>query len=139
MREADLKAIVYYRDADSSPSVAPVRAELLSVRVESSTGVKLQDLIEGMHCGKGAGCEIFGYYDSDLHFTGRTFDIGDWDRLRHETTLAGLEGSVREVYGWKSVVRDLTFQLEMFLEASAWEGLLPIVPTAEERRAVAKG
>ena len=137
--EADLRIIVYYRDADASPTSTPVRAGLLSVRVESSTGVKLQDLIEGVHSGKSVGCEIFGYDKPDLHPKGRAIDIGNWDRLRQETTLAGLEDSVREAYGWKRAVRDLTFQLEMFLEASAWEGLVPIVPTAEERRAVARG
>ena len=137
--EADLRIIVYYRDADASPTSTPVRAELLSVKVESSTGVKLQDLIEGVHKGKSVICEIFGYDDPDLHLEGLTLDVGNWDWLRQETTLAGLEDSVREAYGWKRAVRDLTFQLEMFLEASAWEGLAPIVPTAEERGAVAKG
>jgi hypothetical protein len=137
--EADLKVIVYYRDACASPTVTPGRAELLSVKVESSTGLKLQDLIEGVHSGKSVGCEIFGYDEPDLHSRGRVIDIGDWDRLRQETTLAGLEDSVREVYGWNSAFREPTFQLEMLLEASAWGGLVPIVPTAEERRAVAKG
>lgn len=137
--EADLKVIVYYRDAYASPTVTPGRAELLSVKVESSTGLKLQDLIEGVHSGKSVGCEIFGYDEPDLHSRGRAIDIGNWDRLRQETTLAGLGDSVREVYGWNSAFLDPAFQLEMFLEASAWEGLLPIVPTAEERRAVAKG
>lgn len=137
--EADLKVIVYYRDADASPTATPVRAELLSVRVESSTGVELQDLIEGVHSGKSVGCEIFGYDEPDLYSEGRAIDIGDWDRLRQESTLAGLEDSVREMYGWKRAVRDPTFQLEIFLEASAWEGLPPIIPTAGERRAVATG
>ena len=144
MLAADLKVVVYYRDADASPSAIPVRAELVFIRIESSTGVKLQDVIEGMHRGKGAACDVFGLdeFVDDRDGRHQVFDVrqheweGDWGRMQQETDLAGLEELVLDMYGWKRAVRDPVFELEMFLQEPAWKGLRPIVPTAEERRAV---
>jgi hypothetical protein len=143
MLAADLRVIVYYRDADASPTAVPVRAELMNVRVENSSGVKLRDLIEAIHRGKGAGCDVFGLdeFVDDRDGRHQVFDVkqheweGDWGRMQQETDLIGLEELVLDIYGWKRAVRDPVFELEMFLEESAWKGLRPIVPT-EERRAV---
>jgi len=131
---ADVAFIVYYRDADASLTATPVRAELLSITIESSTGLKMQDIIEEMYRGDRFECDVFGPYDR--RFKGRMFESGEWDRQRQRPTLAGVEELVRETYEWKRAVRDPIFQLEIFLKAAVWKGLQPIVPTAGELRAV---
>lgn len=132
--ETDVAFIVYYRDADASLTATPVRAELLSITIESSAGVKMQDVLEEMLRGERFECDVFGPYDR--RFKGRMFESGEWDKQRQRPTLAGVEELVRETYGWKRAVRDSIFELEIFLKAAVWKGLRPIVPTAGERRAV---
>lgn len=138
--------IVHYRNADAPLTAAPVRAELSSLSVKSSTGVTFQDIFERVQRGKSDGCDISGLEEilADRNGRHQVFDgdsrawDGDWDPTRQKIDLDELEGLVREIYGWERVVRDPIFQLEMFLEASEWEGLSPIIPRAEERRVVVK-
>lgn len=87
--EADVVFIVYYRDAEASLTATPMRAELLSITIASSTGVKMQDFLDEMHRGERFECDVFGPYDP--RFKGRMFEGGEWDRQRQPPTLAGVE------------------------------------------------
>lgn len=134
--EASLHVKVWYSDADTFTS-APIRAEFI-IPIESKTGLRVQDVLEGMHRGKLTRyrlCEdIYHVWSGDEFYADQRGFLGDWETA--STTLNGLKNIVRQLRGWRRAVRHCDVQLEIDLLASASPGLFPIVPTADERRLV---
>lgn len=141
--EAYVVVTVTYRDADDALLTATaITAELCSVKLVSSTGLKVADITEWMRHGESVGRSIYeeGHDEALWRDEKWVFDeeLQEWRRgsSRPPMTMSDLEEFVRELRGWRRVVCDPTFLLDVTLWASESMGLLPIVPTAEEIGAV---
>jgi hypothetical protein len=133
-----------YRDADAPLTSTPIVAELRRFEVHSSSGLKLQDVVEKMCRGEGGACHIYEL-DGRAHLREEKRIVGSESQEyfgkfnRRPMSLAGLEGLVCKIRRWRSAVRDPVFQIDMLLwEPAGLLRFLPIVPTAEERRAVVR-
>jgi len=141
--EAYVVVTVTYRDADDTLRTAtPITAELCSVKLVSSMGLKIADITEWIRHGESIGRSIYeeGHDEALWRDEKWVFDdeLQEWRRgsSRPPMTLSDLEELARKLRGWRRVVCDPTFLLDVTLWASELKGLLPIVPTAEEIAAV---
>jgi hypothetical protein len=121
--EAYIDVTVFYRDADAPSTTPAIKASLSRIVVESSKGLKIQDIVEGAYRGESISCFVFTHDNSSL------YGGGTLDRLRND---------VREKRNWRRAIRDPIIYLDITLQGSGSAGSLPMVPTAEERRAVIK-
>ena len=141
--EAYVIVTVTCRDADAPLTATPVIAELCSVKLVCSTGLKIADVVDWMRHGKSIGRNIYEEgHDKALGGEKWVFDNVLQEHRKVPSPppvpLRDLEECVQELRGWGHVVCDPTFKLDITLWASASRGLLPIVPMAEELRRVIK-
>lgn len=136
--EAYVVVTVTYRDADDATLTATaITAELCSVKLASSAGLTMADVVEWMRRGESVGRSIYEEGHDEALWRDEKWvfddDVQEWRRgsSRPPMTLSDLGEFVRELRGWRRVVCDPTFLLDVTLWASASKGLLPTVSMAE--------
>lgn len=55
---AEIRVFGFYRDADAPLTATPLKIRMKNTAIFSDTGVKFQDLIQGVRCGKSCGENI---------------------------------------------------------------------------------